>query len=190
MIYIIKEEGTGLVKIGYADNVERRLHKMQSDNPRLLSIVKVYDGNRITEGLIHEAFRHRHIRGDWFLYDPKMDDIDVDSLTEHYDSSSEDSYEYFVARSRLFEMMKPGVFVPQESVKSLLRFSGLRETLKAHNEKWFGTNNFSTYKRAVEVKDMLERGEKAIVIANKLGISEATVYRLAKSCVSVMQEIN
>lgn len=62
--YLIKAEGSPLVKIGFASNPKKRLASLQTGQPMTLSLLWSTPGNY--EDALHEAFADRRVRGEWF----------------------------------------------------------------------------------------------------------------------------
>jgi len=72
MIYFIKSE-SGHVKIGYTENgVEQRLPTLQCGNPYKLTILRVIEGDRRQESLIHKKFSDKRCQGEWFVLDENI----------------------------------------------------------------------------------------------------------------------
>lgn len=66
-VYFIQAGALGPIKIGFAENVERRLGKMRVDNHELLTILAVIkDGCRKVEESLHERFNGSRLSGEWF----------------------------------------------------------------------------------------------------------------------------
>jgi hypothetical protein len=55
------------VKIGYTANLRRRMVSLPKDR-----ILKVIEGNRHTEGLWHEKWKHLRVTGEWFTLTPEL----------------------------------------------------------------------------------------------------------------------
>lgn len=66
MIYFLQAEGGGPIKIGYSENVKKRRKTLQTASPKILRVLATTPGGEESERLLHERFRHLHIRGDWF----------------------------------------------------------------------------------------------------------------------------
>lgn len=70
MIYIIRQRGTNIVKIGYCRNkrtgVFERLKSLKTGNPHQLDIEWVFSGTKIKERCLHFFCISRHIDGEWF----------------------------------------------------------------------------------------------------------------------------
>lgn len=71
-VYFIRAGHDGLVKIGYAANVNLRLVKIQSDSEKPVFVINQIDGDRAAERWAHQRFDHLRVRGEWFEYDPAM----------------------------------------------------------------------------------------------------------------------
>lgn len=65
-VYFIRDELSGLVKIGYSDSPALRMSKMQSDCPGKLTLLGVIDGDQRVEARCHDECRSARIRGEWF----------------------------------------------------------------------------------------------------------------------------
>ena len=65
-IYFIKDS-SGLIKIGSAINVKKRLKTLQIGNPNKLSIIKIINNvNKSEEIKLHKKFKKYRIKGEWF----------------------------------------------------------------------------------------------------------------------------
>lgn len=72
-VYFIREEGTGLFKIGSTVNSPfDRLMAMQVGNARRLSIVGVFLGKRVLEKRMHKRLAAYRIGGEWFLPEDRV----------------------------------------------------------------------------------------------------------------------
>jgi len=70
-VYFIQSGNNGPIKIGMAENVDRRLSELQEGNPYKLNIISVMDCYSVshadeTEKRIHKLFSKKRIRGEWF----------------------------------------------------------------------------------------------------------------------------
>lgn len=68
MIYIIKDIGTGLYKIGRSNNVKNRRSNLNTGNSSLLDIIHTIhsDNALLDEKYLHCIFKHQKVRGEWF----------------------------------------------------------------------------------------------------------------------------
>lgn len=71
-VYYIHSPDTGLVKIGFAQNPQPRLVKMQVDSPTRLILLAVEPGARATEDERHKQFAELRVRGEWFRYEAPL----------------------------------------------------------------------------------------------------------------------
>ena len=71
MIYLA--ECSGLFKIGYSETPQERVNSFQIGNPFKVTLVSVWNGDRVQEQLLHEFFFHKRNTGEWFALD--SDDI-------------------------------------------------------------------------------------------------------------------
>jgi hypothetical protein len=65
--------GDGLYKIGFTNQVGRRLKYMKVNNPVSLELVNSWLGNRADETAIHKALRCWHVRGEWYRFPQGVD---------------------------------------------------------------------------------------------------------------------
>jgi hypothetical protein len=66
MIYFLRCTGTPWVKIGWADDVIRRINDIQQYNPHRLQLVAVRNGKRKEESRLHTKFSEYRRIGEWF----------------------------------------------------------------------------------------------------------------------------
>lgn len=69
-IYVLQEAGdkAGPVKVGFANDVLKRIAQLQTGNHRPLHIVKMFHGDSKLEAALHRSFRHEKLAGEWFEY--------------------------------------------------------------------------------------------------------------------------
>jgi len=74
MIYFIQETGLfkSKVKIGYSQNVQRRMMSFRSANSTRLRLLLVLPGDQVVESLYHEKFKKYRVHGEWFRYGWKL----------------------------------------------------------------------------------------------------------------------
>lgn len=66
-LYFIQKGSDGPIKIGIAENVDRRMKELQTGNAvRLNLLAKVAQTKDLNEGLLHEKFSHIRMNGEWF----------------------------------------------------------------------------------------------------------------------------
>ena len=69
MIYFITEDNnTEYVKIGYTNNLSRRLRELQIGNPKKLSVYFVMKGDKQFELELHKTFKDYRGIGEWFNF--------------------------------------------------------------------------------------------------------------------------
>lgn len=67
MIYVIQESGSGNVKLGFTDDIHKRLIDLQVCNPNELRVIAVWPGGKLEdEKLFHQYFSEKCVRGEWF----------------------------------------------------------------------------------------------------------------------------
>lgn len=65
-VYVIRDDASGLAKIGYSKDPSDRLRKLQTGSPVRLWLVCIMPGNLSTEAALHGVFKERRVRGEWF----------------------------------------------------------------------------------------------------------------------------
>jgi hypothetical protein len=73
-VYFIEARGRDLVKIGCADDAEKRLRTLQTGSPDALVLAGVYHTDDAVEfeRRLHRKYRHLWERGEWFRIDDEM----------------------------------------------------------------------------------------------------------------------
>jgi hypothetical protein len=71
-VYFIGD-GSGLVKIGYSRNVDKRMQVLATGSPRPLRVLLTIPGTRSDEGAFHEMFKAEHMRGEWFRLSARIE---------------------------------------------------------------------------------------------------------------------
>jgi len=68
-VYIIRRSGddSGLCKIGYTANLERRLRDISIGCPEGLHVLRQYSASRQFEMKLHEAMGEFRVSGEWFI---------------------------------------------------------------------------------------------------------------------------
>lgn len=70
-IYLIRDQRTGLTKIGFSENPRRRLHDLTREStllpePLSFEIAEAFKGTLAEEHRLHRIFESRRVRGEWF----------------------------------------------------------------------------------------------------------------------------
>lgn len=66
-VYVIRAIGTPRVKIGWSNNVEKRLNGLKTGCPYPVELLKVIEtDDQSMERLAHEALRQFRVHGEWF----------------------------------------------------------------------------------------------------------------------------
>jgi predicted GIY-YIG superfamily endonuclease len=71
-IYFVRAGTTGPVKIGYTNNINRRIKNLQQGNPNKLVLLGLMTGTRDTERALHEKFAKYRLEGEWFRPVPAL----------------------------------------------------------------------------------------------------------------------
>ena len=96
----------GAIKIGVADDVDKRLSELQTGNPFELSIIAVINCDSRehayhTEGRLHRLFKRCHIRGEWF-----KGTIDLSRINERMHPHKDEKREKVEAKGQEGGLMK------------------------------------------------------------------------------------
>ncbi len=78
-VYFIQSGETGPFKIGWSQNVERRLAELQVANPSQLFLRGMVPGTMESEQEFHRRFQEAHVTGEWFQNSVELRDF-VESL--------------------------------------------------------------------------------------------------------------
>jgi len=70
-VYYVRS-ASGLIKIGIADDVAKRLATLQTGNAELLTVIATEPGGRARELTLHNRFHFARVRGEWFRPDPRL----------------------------------------------------------------------------------------------------------------------
>ena len=85
LVYFIGVQPDGPIKIGYANNVQKRLGAIQTGNPCRLEVLATLPGGAAIERAIHLALADSRLNGEWFERTPKLlsfiEDIRMGSFT-------------------------------------------------------------------------------------------------------------
>jgi hypothetical protein len=68
LIYFVLHPRARAVKIGYADDPEKRIRSLQTANPDRLKPLGVIPGSMALEKMLHFQFAPHRIRGEWFRF--------------------------------------------------------------------------------------------------------------------------
>ena len=71
MIYFLRSYNE-FVKIGTSFQLDERVSKLQTSNPRKLHVQAVLEGSYQTEKGLHELFTKYRVRGEWFKYSEEI----------------------------------------------------------------------------------------------------------------------
>jgi hypothetical protein len=66
VIYFVQTESGGPIKIGFAEDVGKRVADLQLAMPHRLVVLGVMDGTRSNEQELHRRLHHIRVRGEWF----------------------------------------------------------------------------------------------------------------------------
>jgi hypothetical protein len=81
MIYFLRAGDTDLVKIGFADNVIRRVSALQAGNHLKLSVFRQIEGGLQVERWLHRRFQSCRIDREWFTFSADMLTIEPPTIS-------------------------------------------------------------------------------------------------------------
>jgi hypothetical protein len=70
LIYFIRNERSGAIKIGYSGDPRKRLSQLKISSPDPLVLIGTIFGGRKEERQLHAYFQDYHLRGEWYEGDP------------------------------------------------------------------------------------------------------------------------
>ena len=80
-VYWVRSGDADLVKVGYASDVTRRLALLQTgSNPHRLALLRKEPGDRGVEGALHQHYRVKRVRAEWFALTDADVQIDMTTL--------------------------------------------------------------------------------------------------------------
>lgn len=75
-VYMFKAGILGDVKIGHSGGVRQRRSTLQAETPFRLWIMRVFQGARPEEAILHAKFSAQRVKGEWFQYSEDMESDD------------------------------------------------------------------------------------------------------------------
>lgn len=173
MIYFIKCEG--FVKIGYTNNVVKRLGNFKCDNPFEVHLINSMEGDRKTELALHYYFKDYHHRGDWFFV---RDDMYTIKEVPDFDSH-EKKIKIFLRNentSKLLEDFKEKKIFIHSGLFSRYGWEKLdKKQINAYNKELCGIANYKTYLDVLRVKDILMQQHKNYKLVELTGLKIPTI---------------
>ncbi len=173
MIYFIKAEETPYIKIGYTQDIYRRMIKMQADCPVKLTVLKTVEGDKAYEKKLHRKFAAFHYRGEWF----KMSEDQIENL-----SVAKDNEEVW---EKLEALVSKGIFPSREILSNnftRLERKYLKDNAKRTKElckKYLGTCQPGVYLKLMKIHTLLQTNKRH-KIAGILNMSPQTYWSLRK----------
>jgi len=74
-VYFLRAQGTGLVKIGYSQDIRKRMATASVWCPHQLELIAVIPGGRKRESAIHSHLISSRVIGEWFRETPELIEI-------------------------------------------------------------------------------------------------------------------
>jgi hypothetical protein len=82
VVYFIRAETTGLIKIGWTTDLAQRLSNLEGGSPDRLTLLSTASGGSDLEGHLHEHFADERVHAEWFVPSNRL--LDFISRVEHY----------------------------------------------------------------------------------------------------------
>lgn len=71
-VYAVQGVSGGPIKIGWTQDLDRRLGELQTGNAQPLRVIAACVGRRVDEQELHVRFAHLRLCGEWFKDDPEL----------------------------------------------------------------------------------------------------------------------
>ena len=88
VIYFLEAEGVSVIKIGFTENMQNRVSKLQLTSPVKLTLLKTVKGTLGTEQTLLRVFQKHRLHGEWFDADENLREF-IRLLPEGKDFSPE-----------------------------------------------------------------------------------------------------
>lgn len=72
VVYFIEAEGSGRIKIGTTDRLDKRLAALRASSPLPLNLIATIAGDFNDERRLHHRFAHLRLHGEWFSAAPEL----------------------------------------------------------------------------------------------------------------------
>jgi hypothetical protein len=89
VIYFVRNQDGGPVKIGTSVNLAQRLATLKTEFSGNFQVLGIMDGNHVEERRLHAHFSHRRLNREWFAPGQEIDEFIVANCREWH--SSEDA---------------------------------------------------------------------------------------------------
>jgi hypothetical protein len=148
-IYFIKNEYTGLFKIGQTNDLAKRVEALQScftllgmepQKLRLIGIIATFPAyTSKLEKVIHESFESKRTIGEWFnlteddIYQEIFIDTDFERINDVFTDYSEWEYLFYNQIQKSYELSYSDIGLPEHE-ESFQQFGGLNFLFKNRNK--------------------------------------------------------
>lgn len=72
MVYVVQSGDDGPIKIGFSNDIKRRLLQLQGSHPYRLRLLASFVGGEALERRLHEKFKFHRMQGEWFESGPVL----------------------------------------------------------------------------------------------------------------------
>jgi len=73
--YVYFMQSGGYIKIGFSQNVNKRLESIQTGHPNKVKIKYKFKGGKHIEKFLHQTFKHKRSYGEWFHWCEEIEDF-------------------------------------------------------------------------------------------------------------------
>lgn len=74
VVYFIQRPSDGAIKIGISESLKQRMSRLGDKHKENMGIIRVIEGGRKEERMLHERFADLRFHGEWFRADQKLMD--------------------------------------------------------------------------------------------------------------------
>lgn len=173
MIYFIKCEG--FVKIGYSNNIDKRLAKFRCENPFELILINQMEGDRSVELDLHYYFKDYHHRGDWFFIQDDMYSIKKVPTFHLNEKKIKIFLRHEQATKALENYMDKKVFIHEKLFTKYAWEKLDKKKINEYNKNLTGVANYKTYLDILRVKDILLQTHKNYKLVELTGLKVPTI---------------
>ena len=71
-VYFVQSGGDGPIKIGWTQDLDRRIGELQTANAHPLRLIGYLPGSMRDEGAMHARFGHLRMEAEWFRNSPEI----------------------------------------------------------------------------------------------------------------------
>jgi hypothetical protein len=77
VVYIIEAVGSGMVKVGFTSDLQKRLRALRTSCPHHIRVLQTYEGGPAKERELHDRWEKHRVRHEWFKLGPIVRDLGI-----------------------------------------------------------------------------------------------------------------